>query len=51
MSLNPVKHTSANSLDVVAVKIINRREKRKVREERKNRSKKKTKIVKNDRRV
>jgi len=42
MSLNPVKHTSANSLAVVAAKVINHREKRKRkgREEKKNRSKK-----------
>jgi len=43
MSLNPVKHTSANSLAVVTAKIINHREKRKGREERKNRSKKQKK--------
>jgi hypothetical protein len=41
MSLNPVKHTSANSQALVAAKIINHREKRKGSEERKNRSKKK----------
>jgi hypothetical protein len=35
MSLNPVKHTSANTLALVAAKIIKHREKRK-REERKN---------------
>jgi hypothetical protein len=32
MSLNPVEHASANSLAVVAAKIINHREKRKERE-------------------
>jgi hypothetical protein len=37
MSLNPVKHTSANSLALVAAKIIKHRQKRKEREERKNR--------------
>jgi hypothetical protein len=36
MSLNPVKHTSANSLALVAAKIIKHTEKRKERGERNN---------------
>lgn len=42
MSLNPVKHTSANSLALVVAKIIKHREKNKGREEINNRIKRKT---------
>jgi hypothetical protein len=48
MSLNFVKHASANSLALVAAKVINHREKRKDREERQNKRNKTNKTVKTD---